>query len=461
MKRIALLPLVFVFACSTELPPIGQLVLYVDTDAPVPPAAGQSLARSDPAPLFDTIRIEVFEPGATAPCDGCTREFAIDAGKFAAHDVSFGIPSKPGVSGYVARVTLFLEEWVYPCALIPAAEKALTDACNDPSASTPHPATVLQQTVALPAVVDGIVTDVSVLLATDSVGQPQGSLDAPIDATPGKPDTSAVGTWPDAERHDCSTTARPGEVCVPSGAYWQGNARPSLWESRIFTPHLVVLSPFFLKTTEVTVEECRSVAICDSYSTKSIIVGGVCDYTHNPGTNDKRAANCILTPAKQAYCAAWGGELPSLAQLEYAARGTVGSIYVWGNDDPQCEDAMFLRSSEQDFVVAGSCYDANDHGPFPPGKGKRDRLELPTGTIVDLGGNLAECSRDGYGADCDPPWPPGVLYDPVATVGVQNNGLMGGDWQDGPLGLALAGHGCIPPNYVSTEYGFRCSRADK
>jgi formylglycine-generating enzyme required for sulfatase activity len=463
VKRFALALLLPLFACSNELPPIGQLVLHVDTDAPVPPALGQSLSRSDPQPLFDSIRIEVFEPGATTPCAGCTREFAIDAGKFAKGDVSIGIPGKPGVSGYRARVTLFLEEWVYPCTLIPDAERAQTDACNaDPTASAPHPATVLQSVVALPPVVDGVVTDVSVLLETESVGQPQGALDAPIDVTPGNGVPSAVGLWPGAARNNCSTAARPGEVCIPSGAFWQGNARVSLWEQRAFTPHLVVVSPFFLKTTEVTVEECRSVPLCDTYTTQTVIPNGACDYTHTPSAvSDKRAVNCVLTPAKMAYCAAWGGELPTLAQLEYAGRGTVGSIYVWGNDDPTCEDAMFLRASEQDFVTQESCWVAGDKGPFVPGRGKRDRLDMPTGTVVDLAGNMSECARDAYDGTCDQPWPPGVLYDPVANVGKGYNALMGGNWQDGALGMALNGHGCIPPDFVSIEYGFRCSRPDQ
>ena len=54
--------------CSAELPPLGQTLLYIDTDAPLPPAPGESLGEDDPPALFDRVRLDVYPPGATEPC---------------------------------------------------------------------------------------------------------------------------------------------------------------------------------------------------------------------------------------------------------------------------------------------------------------------------------------------------------------------------------------------------------
>lgn len=61
-----------------KLPPEGQIVFYVDTDAIVPLAANELPEETLPSPIFDRLRIEMFPPGSDAPCDDCTREFAVD-----------------------------------------------------------------------------------------------------------------------------------------------------------------------------------------------------------------------------------------------------------------------------------------------------------------------------------------------------------------------------------------------
>src|SRR4051812_39857114 len=54
-------------ACASDsdrtLPPPGQLLLYVDTDAPLPPPAGETLRGDEPSALFEHVRIDVFRPG--------------------------------------------------------------------------------------------------------------------------------------------------------------------------------------------------------------------------------------------------------------------------------------------------------------------------------------------------------------------------------------------------------------
>src|SRR5262249_55195793 len=163
---------------------------YFDTDAIVPEPT-----RGDPSgavPLFDRLMVDVFEPGESAPCANCSRVFAVDADALRAKTVSIGVPTRPGIGGYRVRARLY---W---------------------SAGTlsglPSPQATVEVVAALPAVAtDGIVPR-TVMLSTDSVGQPTGTLDAPVDTTDGAPTASAVGTWPRATPVPCVSAPRMGEV---------------------------------------------------------------------------------------------------------------------------------------------------------------------------------------------------------------------------------------------------------
>ena len=60
-------------ACDRVAEPTGQVLLYVTTDAPMGPPDG----------LFDRLIVEVIPPGEGAPCEGCTRSFAVDDARMA------------------------------------------------------------------------------------------------------------------------------------------------------------------------------------------------------------------------------------------------------------------------------------------------------------------------------------------------------------------------------------------
>jgi formylglycine-generating enzyme required for sulfatase activity len=459
MKRLLAITLLFGCGEPDLLPPAGQVRVHFDTDAPVPPGSGKVLGPDDPAPLFDTLEIAVYEPGQSQPCADCVREVPIDSEQLASGGISMGIAPDPGTSGYRVRARLFPRAWIVPCNLIPEGETRDIPACDaDPLARVPHPATVISRTVRLPGAATEGIDEITVLLETDTVGAPQGSPDAPGEALVGTPAASRVGTWPGAARAGCSAPPRADEACVPSGAFWQGNARPTEWLQRVASPRLVVLSPFFMKTAEVTVGECRAVEACAARALSNAkVLPGWCNYKGSPGPNDAEPLNCLVQAGMESYCAAWGGELPSAAQLEYAGRGTVGSIFVWGDDPPTCADAMWGRSDENTSITWGPCYDESQ-GPYPAGSGQRDRLVLPTGTIVDLAGNLEERARDAVLDDCTCPWPDGVLRDPVCRQGAASYAGVGGCWSYGAISLAPGLQLCAGANFVASMHGFRCTR---
>lgn len=439
---IALAALALV-GCSDDLPPIGQVRLAIDTDAPLPPPPGEVLGPAEPAPLFDSLRVDVYPPGASEPCAGCSRTFGLDRSDVAAGRASFGLPVSSGVAGYRVRLRLFL-----------AASSLSGEVPVPPCAGCPSTA-IVEQVVALPVVGEEGIVDRRVVLRTDEVGQPRGTLDDPVETLEGPVEAldgaagSLVGTWPHAARVDCTEAAAPGEVCVPGGAYWMGNphAVGLGGGNDADQRRLVVLAPFLLDATEVTVASYRALldtldpALRDaltpipwSSSTNGTQWRDFCTFTAAPGPLDDEPVVCVAWSQAQQYCQLRGADLPTEAQLEYVAGGLASRLFHWGSDEPSCDDAVIARYG---YGIFGS-------GPFagvgcvatvPPGgtepvgtvvdPPRRDRLELPGGTIFDLVGNATEWARDLYNRQSEPCWAAaGVYHEPLCETVSPADGLL-------------------------------------
>lgn len=463
MKTRALLLGSCLLACATEAAPVSQAILYVDTDAPIaePGAGSPNPAQSalvPPLALFDALRIEVFAPNAVTPCDKCTNDFAIDALGFRNRRVSVGIAYPTGTSGYRARVRLFVRRFASPT--------------GEPDASS-----TIDSTVELPVLSTGTLVDRTVLLGTDNVGQPTGTLDAAAATTPGAPAKSLVGTWQPAQRATCDESLRKSDsqVCVPGGAYWMGSGQHDLLAG--VTPgwhRLVTLSPFFVDPTEVTAKQYR----LSGQPIKNPWTGGTsgsqpgdwCTLTPQPSERDGFPANCVALPDARAYCQSKGGDLPTEAQFEYLAGALVGLPYVWGADEPACSDTVFARNGFglHQYQDPQTCLDAKTNamgalgGPEMPGHGTRDMLSLADGTIVDLVGNVSEWVRDKYQDQTEPCWSPaGVLADPYCgVVGALGDSpaTRGGSWAGGGSNMLSAARSYVVggPRTISEEVGFRC-----
>jgi sulfatase modifying factor 1 len=442
---------------SSSATPLGQIVVHVDTDAPVDDQGEPSVDA--PLALFDRIRFDVYAPGSTNPCDGCTNEFPVTKSMFVGGNVSMGVVVPPGQDGWSARVRLF------PTGL------ALSS--GDPNADT-----TLDTTIGLPPVADGRVIDVTVLLGTGDVGQPQGA-DAPVDPTRGPPGPSAVGTWTGAQRTACTGAAPAGMVCVPGGAFWMGSPAEDATQGTVPNWHrLVQLSPFFVDATETTVAAARAAIPAHptyapsswSGTSEGATVMDWCTFTGAPGPRDALPVNCTEVAVAHVLCGAIhpGGDLPTEAQLEYLIGGLRMRPFVWGTELPSCQDAVWGRNG---FGIL-SLYDPKtclgfSHalgplgGPERPGTGLRDVLTLPGGTIVDLVGNLEEWARDLYQAQTDECWAPeGVLADPYCGTPSKALGplhvVRGGGWSVGGTLLEASKRESDAVNIVSPVVGFRC-----
>jgi len=425
------------------LPPDAQIVLYVTTDAPLAPPPGTVLGRYEPRGLFDRMRIAVTKPGEAAPCEGCTREFDVDRELVDSGRASMGIIPRVRTEGYLARVQLYTAAWA--------------------RAGVPNPQSSIDVTVALPPIEDERVTEVTVMLRTEDVAKTLGR-DVPLSTIPGRPAAGTVGTWPGGLRRDCATPVVPGRVCVPSGAFWMGMPPENDIAAGevMIQQRLVSLAPYVVSAAEVTVAEFRASGLAEADD--PMLDNISCPYSVEPRSKEAIPLACVSWRKSRQYCQSIEGDLLSEAQYEYVAGGTASQRYVWGEDNPACDEAVFghnYGTNGRTYVGRCNIYG----GQFAAGHGKRDRLALPGAAeeITELAGNVSEWSLDVWNDDpkgaC---WHTGVLQDPLcATADTPANASMravrGGSHVEGPFTMRAASRREIPATRMLHWIGIRCA----
>lgn len=430
--------LLLLAACGERtLPPEGQVLLYVDTDAPLPAAPG-SAPRKVPG-LFDRLRIDIIPEGESAPCEACTRVFTIDHDTVFAGEASVGIVPEPGERPRV-RVRLYRS--------------------GGTASAEPRATSTVEKVIRLPDIDETGIVEVSVFLPATDVGQVLGSLEAPLDPIEGRDAGGRTGSWP-GEPAPCPEVMDPGHVCVPGGAFWMGDPRldlSSVDDTGGERERLVVMSTFVVDAAEVTVGAIRASGVArlqDAISGDPSEVLADCVYTAEPGDRESMPVNCVTWFTANNHCQAVGGQLPSEAQLEYLLSGRGRSRYVWGESDPQCVDAVYAAEDQ--------CTGVWPTGPSPAGSALRDRLVLPGGEVVDLAGNLAEWARDRWQRDEESCWAPSLLSDPTcetpSSIDPDARSLRGSAWQeDVALNMQAATRRRLADEMfaVSSTLGLRC-----
>ena len=431
------------------LPPEGQVVLGVATDAWLPRGSDAPYEPITRNALFERMRIELFAPGETEPCRECYRDFGAEHVVFNDGRATVGFVPRPGVSGYRARVRLY-------------------HAGATESSAEPQPSSTLEAVVSLPPVgPDGIV-DVHVVLLTDDILTPRGTLASPVPASAGPPPKGLAGTWHADVSSACSSPAREGEACVPGGAFWFGDLSLSVPYER-----LVAVSPFFIDKHEATVADVRASGLASGGGTLDkgdpAIQGTdptkfnlYCTYTTRPGKNEELPANCVSLELARRFCEARGGTLPSEAQFEFVAGARRDATFPWGDVNAGCEDAVFSRSYDGTKPPEWRKCAALGVGPAKPGSGRLDRVSLPDGEIVDLAGNLAEWTRDTNQDADEPCHHDNPVVDPVCTEPGRTAGwpIRGTSWAELGAGQlrAAASQSIGTSSPQGVRIGMRCVR---
>jgi formylglycine-generating enzyme required for sulfatase activity len=426
------------------LPAQGQLLVYVDTDAPLPEPAGFP-PRVDAPALFDRLSFELFLPGEREPCTGCSREIAPDRVASEGGRLSLGVLPPPGKKGLRARVRLYR------------------------SAGRPARAgSTVESVVLLPDAPETGELAVTVELRTADVARPRGSLDAPAPGAVrvGLPRPGFAGSFRLHERVGCKKPPEADEVCVPGGAFWMGNPRLDVGSANDFDgslERLVVLSPFFLEKHETTVAEQRASGVRYLDDPSDRVTGKIagCTYARDGSGPSDVPLNCISWTEARSSCMRRGRDLPTEAELEYVMGGLRGTSFPWGDDDPSCSDMIFGRDAD-----GSSPCDPNASRPAPSGSGARDRLRLPSGELVDLSGNVSEWARDRFQLETEPCWGTGLFTDPFCDqngIVVSGARSVRGGYFSGLAGTARAAHRSRTVNEkqaVAAEIGYRCARPD-
>jgi formylglycine-generating enzyme required for sulfatase activity len=276
--------------------------------------------------------------------------------------------------------------------------------------------------------------------------------------TPPSPPPPPPSEMPQAPAGNCPA----GMVRVPAGTFQMGSPA---WvgDADEHPPHEVTLSAYCIDRTEVTVKAyaaCVRARTCTAAdkSTKpdffSFCNGPRADRQDHP-------INCVDWNQAREYCTWAGKRLPAEAEWEYAARGTDGRAYPWGNETPSANRLnacgrecvmLFKRELNED---GQSMYDASDGwdrtapvGSFPDGAS-------PFGAL-DMAGNVWEWTADWYGGYAGT-----SATNPRGAETARWRVVRGGAWSNNDTAVVRAANrvGYVPSIRVNI-IGFRCVRGD-
>lgn len=467
--NVGLLPwaaCVAVLACGPENLARQQLLIYVDTNAPVSAQVreGASLEAS-----VDTLRIDlVSEDGRV------TDLLDVVVPEPSSWPVSFGVSSEL-LSGNEALLRLRL----FRAAHATRGENEGRATLEPERSTTIDRAAIVRfvgpgvthAAIHLDAACFGVPAEFSEKIRTCVSGEtPRGSAYDGLDYQLTEPPKTRVGSYRYAEPAACQHEGPSGARCIPGGFHVLGDASIDFLASdlqlgRTLPRRAVALNPFWMDEREISVGQIRQLLSEQPNAITPPDLGDAatdikraCTWRGvDDASNDSLPANCITYAAADSVCRLRGGRLPTEAQWEYAATGRGRDYsYPWGLDEPECCTAVFSRV---DGFATSEC---GGFGPLPV-----DHLadtcvmhdRSPDG-IVHLGGNVNEFVRGSlvdYGHECF--GKAGVLLDPVceqAGYGV----ARGGDWSSGAsLTRATFRHAIVAPGSGSTT-GFRCVYPD-
>ncbi|MBS2019102.1 MAG: SUMF1/EgtB/PvdO family nonheme iron enzyme [Deltaproteobacteria bacterium] len=278
---------------------------------------------------------------------------------------------------------------------------------------------------------------------------------------------------PTAAKQECP----PGMVLVSGGEFFMGSDEKDAQDFER-PPHKVKLSPYCIDVTETTVaqyKQCSDKGGCRRAGKENVWNGITAaqkksyDALCNANDLEGRAQhpiNCVDWDQAREACEFRGARLPTEAEWEYAARGSDGRIYPWGDEAPGAtllnacgsECVAWMKKHPEPGVVPAFMYPDDDGhvhtapvGSFPKGKSRWG--------LMDVVGNVWEWVSDWY-ADYDKALATKTSTDPTGPASGTERVLRGGGWNGSmPSWVRPSFRFREPPTVRSHGYGFRCAKA--
>lgn len=218
-------------------------------------------------------------------------------------------------------------------------------------------------------------------------------------------------------------------IYIPGGEFVMGHGQFGIERPT----HRVRLSPYWLGQTEVTNAAYRKFVSDTGHAPST--------YDNDEGFNaDDQPVVGVDYADAVAYCEWAGGRLPTEAEWEFAARGTDGRLYPWGNEAPRPDRAVYgkLRSDTATTQTVGST--PGDCSPFG---------------ILDMAGNALEWCADWAG-----PYPidGGVSVDPRGPEQGAERIMRGGCYRHHAITLRAPQRLYTLPNQKRNYAGFRLAK---
>lgn len=246
--------------------------------------------------------------------------------------------------------------------------------------------------------------------------------------SPPQPSTGLISATPQATPSSKEPTAPDAMVSVPGGTFKMGRDSGDKLER---PAHSVAVKAFFIDLNEVTNEEYQRFVSATKRRAPAHWVGGKI-----PDGQMKLPVVNVSWGDANAY-ARWAKKrLPTEAEWEFAARGTDGRVYPWGN------------AWKPDYANAGQGKKGRilEAGSYAPGAS-------PFGAL-DMCGNVWEWTASDF-KDY-----PGSKT-PSALAGAGLKVIRGGAYDAIPKNSTTTYRGALSPDRPYPKTGFRCARDAK